>query len=146
MSPHKFIGGPGSTGVLIAKRRLFDGAYGIETKTPTFPGGGTITFVSPHAHDYEESIEAREDAGTPGIVQAIRTGLAFQVKQMVGSDRIEMIERHHCDMVFKLLQNDMNISLTGCNRLAYFDSKNVSPYFRSTSSLLSTQNSNSTVR
>jgi len=129
MSPHKFIGGPGCTGVLVAKRELFDGMYGIETKSPTFPGGGTVAFVSPHGVDYEDTVEAREDAGTPGIVQAIRTGLAFQVKEIVGSDRIEMIERHHCDMVFKLLRRDVNISLTGSDRLAYFDSIRRVPIF-----------------
>jgi len=129
MSPHKFIGGPGCTGVLVGKRTLFDGTYGIETKSPTFPGGGTVAFVGPYGVDYEETVEAREDAGTPGIVQAIRTGLAFQVKEIVGSDRIEMIERHHCDMVFKLLRWDMNISLTGSDRLAYFDSIRRVPIF-----------------
>ena len=129
MSPHKFIGGPGCTGVLVAKRELFDGMYGIETKSPTFPGGGTVAFVGPYGVDYEETVEAREDAGTPGIVQAIRTGLAFQVKEIVGSDRIEMIERHHCDMVFKLLRRDVNISLTGSDRLAYFDSIRRVPIF-----------------
>lgn len=129
MSPHKFIGGPGCTGVLVAKREIFEGMYGVETKTPTFPGGGTVAFVGPYDQDYEKTVEAREDAGTPGIVQAIRTGLVFQVKEMVGSERIERIERHHCEMVFKMLSRNPNISLTGCNRKAYFDSKRRVPIF-----------------
>jgi len=129
MSPHKFIGGPGSTGILIAKRKLFDGVYGIETKTPTFPGGGTVTYVSPYGEDYEEAIEAREDAGTPGIPQSIRTGLAFQVKEMIGSERIEELERDHCEMVFRYLQGDKNISLIGSDRRAYFDSSKRVPIF-----------------
>jgi selenocysteine lyase/cysteine desulfurase len=128
MSPHKFIGGPGCAGVLVAKRKLFDGVYGVETKTPTFPGEGTVSFVGPYGQDYEETVEAREDAGTPGIVQAIRTGLAFQVKGMVGAERIEAIERHHCEEV-KFLGRDVNISLTGCNRSAYFDSNRRVPIF-----------------
>ncbi len=129
MSPHKFIGGPGSTGILVAKRKLFDGVFGIETKTPTFAGGGTVTYVGPHIEDYEESIEAREDAGTPGIPQSIRTGLTFQVKEMVGSKRIEELEKDHCEMVFGYLRGDKNISFMGSDRLAYFDSSKRVPIF-----------------
>jgi selenocysteine lyase/cysteine desulfurase len=116
MSPHKFVGGPGCTGLLVAKRSIFK-----STKIPTFPGGGTVSFVSPCAQDYEDSIEAREDAGTPGIVQAIRTGLAFQVKEMVGCRRIEAIEREYCKMVFSKLRDNVKIELIGSDREAYFD-------------------------
>ena len=116
MSPHKFIGGPGCSGLLVAKRSIFN-----STRCPTFPGGGTVSFVSPFGQDYDHAIEAREDAGTPGIVQAIRTGLVFQVKEMVGCQRIEALEREFSSMVFSKLGGNVGIELTGSNRLAYFD-------------------------
>ncbi|CAJ1964771.1 unnamed protein product [Cylindrotheca closterium] len=116
MSPHKFIGGPGCTGLLVANRSIFE-----TTKIPTFPGGGTVSFVSPCAQDYDDNIEAREDAGTPAIVQAIRTGLVFQVKEMVGCRRIEAIERNYCSMVFSKLRENDKVQLVGSDRGAYFD-------------------------
>ncbi|CAJ1966019.1 unnamed protein product [Cylindrotheca closterium] len=116
MSPHKFIGGPGCTGLLVANRSIFE-----TTKIPTFPGGGTVSFVSPCAQDYDDNIEAREDAGTPAIVQAIRTGLVFQVKEMVGCRRIEAIERNYCSMVFSKLRENNKVQLVGSDRGAYFD-------------------------
>ncbi|KAL3928791.1 MAG: hypothetical protein SGBAC_012494, partial [Bacillariaceae sp.] len=110
--------------------------------SPTFPGGGTVAFVSPSIQDYDTSIEAREDAGTPAIVQAIRTGLAFQVKEMVGCQRIEAIEREYCEMVFSKLRNNDKVDLVGSDRGAYFDphrrvtimSFNIRTHFRSSSS------------
>lgn len=137
MSPHKFIGGPGCTGLLVAKRSIFK-----STKSPTFPGGGTVAFVSPSAQDYDTSIEAREDAGTPAIVQAIRTGLVFQVKEMVGCERIEAIEREYCEKVFSKLRNSDKVDLVGSDRGAYFDphrrvtimSFNIRTHFGSSSS------------
>lgn len=61
-------------GVLVAKRYLFD------NRVPAWPGGGTVAFVNRTQHWYEEDPEHREDGGTPGILQAIRCGLAFKVK------------------------------------------------------------------
>ena len=116
MSPHKFIGGPGCSGLLVAKRSIFE-----SIKIPTFPGGGTVSFVSPFVQDYDDNIEAREDAGTPGIIQAIRCGMAFQVKEMVGCKRIEAIEREYCKMVFSRLGDNGSVKLVGSDRGAYFD-------------------------
>ncbi|CAJ1942542.1 unnamed protein product [Cylindrotheca closterium] len=116
MSPHKFIGGPGCSGLLVAKRSIFD-----SSKTPTFPGGGTVPFVSTWTQVYEASAETREDAGTPGIIQAIRCGLAFQVKELVGSQRIEAIEREYCKMAFSKLENSDKVELMGSDRGTYFD-------------------------
>ncbi|MGE8634349.1 MAG: aminotransferase class V-fold PLP-dependent enzyme, partial [Achromobacter piechaudii] len=61
-SPHKFIGGPGASGVLIVRRDA------VLDTTPTWPGGGTVKFVSPEGHDYSASLESREEAGTPNVV------------------------------------------------------------------------------
>lgn len=79
VSPHKFVGGPGASGVLIVRRDA------VVSNRPTWPGGGTVRFVSPTAHDYSGSLEAREEAGTPNVVGDIRAALAFLVKDTIGS-------------------------------------------------------------
>lgn len=76
LSPHKFLGGPGSPGLLVARKELFP-------SVPTVPAGGTVSFVSPWAQYYEGSVEAREEGGTPGILQGIRCGLAFSIRNQV---------------------------------------------------------------
>ena len=79
VSPHKFIGGPGASGVLVADRRLFGNAV------PTIPGGGTVSYVSATRQRYIDDIEHREEAGTPGILGDIRAGLAFALKADIGA-------------------------------------------------------------
>ena len=82
LSPHKFIGGPGTPGVLVAKRSLFT------NRVPTVPGGGTVSYVNPFEHRYLDDVESREEGGTPAIVDSIRAGLVFQLKQAVGVETI----------------------------------------------------------
>ena len=82
LSPHKFIGGPGTPGVLIARRELF------RNRVPTMPGGGTVAYVNPLEHVYLADPEHREEGGTPAIVESIRAGLAFQLKERVGAAAI----------------------------------------------------------
>ena len=94
LSPHKFIGGPGTPGVLVARRALFTNSV------PGVVGGGTVAFVNPDEHEYLADIEHREEAGTPAIVESIRAGLVFALKQAVGPDVIEQIE---ADMVHRAL-------------------------------------------
>jgi len=86
VSPHKFVGGPGTPGVLVAKRSL------LRNPTPSVPGGGTILFVSPSRHAYHPDPEIREEGGTPGIVESIRAGLVFALKEQVGTDEIRRRE------------------------------------------------------
>ncbi|MBT9373259.1 aminotransferase class V-fold PLP-dependent enzyme [Rhizobium sp. CSW-27] len=86
VSPHKFIGGPGASGILIVRRDA------VETATPSWSGGGTVKFVSSTGHDYADSLEAREEAGTPNVVGDIRAALAFLVKDAIGEHR--MAERN----------------------------------------------------
>ncbi len=74
LSPHKFVGGPGASGVLVARR----GA--CVTTRPVHPGGGTVRFVGPRGHDYSHDLVAREEAGTPDVLGDIRAALAFSVK------------------------------------------------------------------
>jgi selenocysteine lyase/cysteine desulfurase len=87
LSPHKFPGGPGTPGVLVAKRGLFRAAV------PTVPGGGTVPFVSPGAQSYHPEPAVREEGGTPGIVESIRAGLVFALKDAVGTEEIHARER-----------------------------------------------------
>ncbi|MBO9195086.1 aminotransferase class V-fold PLP-dependent enzyme [Rhizobium sp. 16-449-1b] len=87
VSPHKFIGGPGASGILIVRRDA------VSTTKPSWPGGGTVKFVSPTTHDYSDSLEAREEAGTPNVVGDIRAALAFIVKDAIGAQA--MAERNH---------------------------------------------------
>jgi selenocysteine lyase/cysteine desulfurase len=86
LSPHKFIGGPGTPGVLVVKRRLLDNAV------PAVPGGGTVRFVTPDHHEYLDDPEHREEGGTPAIIESIRCGLVFQLKDAVGVESIHARE------------------------------------------------------
>lgn len=86
LSPHKFIGGPGTPGVLVAKRSLF------ANRVPACPGGGTVCYVNATDHVYLDDIEHREEGGTPAILESIRAGLVFQLKEAVGADVIEARE------------------------------------------------------
>ena len=94
ISPHKFIGGPGTPGVLVARRELFTNTV------PTVPGGGTVQYVNPVEHVYLSDIEHREEGGTPAIVESIRAGLVFQLKATVGT---EAIREREADFIHRAL-------------------------------------------
>jgi selenocysteine lyase/cysteine desulfurase/CRP-like cAMP-binding protein len=111
LSPHKFIGGPGTPGVLVAKRAVFDGAV------PTVPGGGTVSFVTRDAQRYSEELEEREEAGTPAIVESIRCGLVFQLKSAVGADVIHQREEAHVRRALASWSTDPNIDILGSTTL-----------------------------
>lgn len=86
LSPHKFPGGPQTPGVLVVRRGL------VRNAVPTAPGGGTVLFVDPHGHRYLEDPVAREEGGTPAIVESIRAGLVFALKEAVGTELIQARE------------------------------------------------------
>ncbi len=86
ISIHKLIGGPGTPGLLVARKELFKNAV------PAVPGGGTVSFVRLDSHEYIDDIEHREEGGTPSIVGSIRAGLVFQLKEAVGPKRIRGLE------------------------------------------------------
>jgi selenocysteine lyase/cysteine desulfurase len=86
LSPHKFIGGPGTPGVLVAKQSLFT------NEVPAVVGGGTVSYVSPTEHRYLKDPEHREEGGTPAVVESIRAGLVFALKDQIGIDLIESQE------------------------------------------------------
>lgn len=82
LSPHKLVGGPGTPGVLVVRREL------LRNRVPDVVGGGTVAYVNPTEHRYLDDPEHREEGGTPAIVESIRAGLVFQLKQAVGVDVI----------------------------------------------------------
>ena len=102
-SPHKFLGGPGSSGVLIFNKTLY------KNKVPDHPGGGTVTWTNPWGeHSFFNNIEVREDGGTPGFLQCIRTALAIKVKEAMGTEKIAAREQELVDYVMgELSKNNL---------------------------------------
>jgi selenocysteine lyase/cysteine desulfurase len=88
LSPHKFIGGPGTPGVLVVRRNL------LRNRVPVVPGGGTVAYVNPLEHRYIDDPAHREEGGTPAIIESIRAGLVFQLKDAVGVETIRAREEH----------------------------------------------------
>lgn len=86
LSPHKFIGGPGTPGVLIAHRDL------LTNSVPDVVGGGTVAYVNPLEHVYLDDPVHREEGGTPAIIESIRAGLVFGLKEAVGVETIRARE------------------------------------------------------
>lgn len=105
-SPHKFLGGPGTTGVLIFNKNLY------KNNVPDCPGGGTVSWTNPWGeHKYIDNIEDREDGGTPGFLQVIKTALAIQLKEKMGVNNILIREHEIVDYVFDRLSNVENIKI-----------------------------------
>ena len=86
LSPHKFIGGPGTPGILVAHKRL------LTNSVPDMVGGGTVAYVNPLEHRYLTDPAHREEAGTPAIIESIRAGLVFGLKEAVGVETIQALE------------------------------------------------------
>jgi selenocysteine lyase/cysteine desulfurase len=94
-SPHKFLGGPGSPGVLIFNKKLYS------NRVPDMPGGGTVLWTNPWGgHHYFEDIETREDGGTPAFLQTIRAALAIRLKEQIGVERMASREKELLDLAF----------------------------------------------
>ncbi|NNF55109.1 MAG: aminotransferase class V-fold PLP-dependent enzyme [Acidimicrobiales bacterium] len=107
MSPHKLIGGPGTPGVLVARKDLFS------NRVPDVPGGGTVKFVSSAKHDYDERIEHREEGGTPAIIESIRAGLLFKLKAAVGVDAISAREHDFVTRAIRSWEDNPHIDVLG---------------------------------
>lgn len=106
LSPHKFLGGPGTSGVLVFNSKLY------KNMVPDHPGGGTVSWTNPWGeHKYIDNIEEREDGGTPGFLQTIKTALAIRLKEKMQVDKI--LEREHeiVDYVFGQLEQIPNLNI-----------------------------------
>jgi selenocysteine lyase/cysteine desulfurase len=107
LSPHKMIGGPGTPGVLVARRELFT------NRVPDVPGGGTVAYVNPDSHRYLEDPELREEGGTPAIIESIRAGLVFQLKDSVGVEEIRTREERFIRRAIRSWEDNPNLEVLG---------------------------------
>lgn len=99
-SPHKFLGGPGTPGILIFNAALYN------NRCPDIPGGGTVKFTSPwFMHDYIDDIETREDGGTPPFMQGIRAALVVKLKEQMGVENIIARKNELLDIFFSEFEN-----------------------------------------
>ncbi|KAL9649867.1 hypothetical protein ABK040_009679 [Willaertia magna] len=110
ISPHKFIGGVQTPGILILKKHL------IKNNKPQHPGGGSVFYVTEKDHQYLKKAFEREESGTPEIIGSIRAGLCFQLKQSVGIDFIIKKERELTNLFFKHFEKNENIIILGTNK------------------------------
>ncbi len=109
-SPHKFLGGPGSSGVLIFDASLYN------SETPDNPGGGTVDWTNPWGeYKYIDDIELREDGGTPGFLQAMRTAMAIELKEKMDPLKIKAREDELIAIAFSELRKIPNLRILADN-------------------------------
>lgn len=111
ISPHKFVGGPGTPGILLAKKSI------MRNSIPAVVGGGTVAYVTPQDHLYLEDHERREEGGTPAIVEAIRAGLVFKLQQEVGTEEIERREADFVQRAATIFSAQPNLEILGNARV-----------------------------
>jgi selenocysteine lyase/cysteine desulfurase len=105
-SPHKFLGGPGTSGVLVFSKKLY------KNMVPDCPGGGTVSWTNPWGeHKFIDNIEDREDGGTPGFLQTIKTALAVKLKEQMGIEHMLKREHELVQTVFRKLDPISNIKI-----------------------------------
>ncbi|AEV36726.1 aminotransferase class V [Pseudovibrio sp. FO-BEG1] len=107
LSPHKFVGGPGTPGVLIVSDAI------LKNRVPAMPGGGTVMYVTPEDHRYVADAERREEGGTPAIVESVRAGLVFKLQQAVGTDEIDRREESFVSRAVARWSKCENIEILG---------------------------------
>jgi selenocysteine lyase/cysteine desulfurase len=107
ISPHKYIGGPGTPGLLVVRREL------VTNSVPVVPGGGTVLFVNPAEHVYLDDPEHREEGGTPAILESIRAGLVFALKESVGVEIIRQKEESFIERALDAWGQVPNLEILG---------------------------------
>ncbi|MCT7575915.1 aminotransferase class V-fold PLP-dependent enzyme [Aliarcobacter butzleri] len=128
MSSHKLLGGPGSCGLLVIRKDLIDTSI-----APTFAGGGTVEYVNKDLQLYQKEIEAREDAGTPGILQLIRASLAYQLRNEISFDFIKKQKDELKEFLINELKKIPNCVIYGNQEaqnigIISFNIRGLSPY------------------
>ncbi|WP_347838573.1 aminotransferase class V-fold PLP-dependent enzyme [uncultured Draconibacterium sp.] len=109
-SPHKFLGGPGSSGVIVFDASMY------KSEVPDNPGGGTVDWTNPWGrYKYVDDIEAREDGGTPGFLQSIRTALCFDLKNQMGIENIRKREEELLERAFNGLDEIQGLNILADN-------------------------------
>jgi selenocysteine lyase/cysteine desulfurase len=110
-SPHKFLGGPGSAGVLVFNKKLY------KNIVPDNPGGGTVSYTNPWGqHDYFDDVETREDGGTPAFLQTIKIAFAIQLKEKMGVSNIENRENEINKRMFETLEKLKGVQILAPNQ------------------------------
>ncbi len=107
ISTHKFIGGPGTPGLLVVNEEH------LNNTVPAVPGGGTVMYVTPDSHTFIDNVERREEGGTPSIVESIRAGLVFKIQQEIGTQKIESLEQGFIERAIKHLSKLDNFEILG---------------------------------
>jgi selenocysteine lyase/cysteine desulfurase len=109
-SPHKFLGGPGTPGVLIFNSKLY------HNRVPDLPGGGTVDWTNPWGqHKFSENIEIREDGGTPAFLQTIKAALAIKLKEAMQVDKIRLREKELVHIAFNELRKIPGLNILADN-------------------------------
>lgn len=109
-SPHKFLGGPGSSGILIFDPTLY------KNRVPDNPGGGTVDWTNPWGeHKYIEQIEAREDGGTPSFLQTMRVALSIRLKEQMEVEKILQREKELLDIIWERMDKIPNLHILADN-------------------------------
>lgn len=112
ISPHKFLGGPGTSGVLVFNKKLY------LNMVPDNPGGGTVSWTNPWGeHKYIDNIEDREDGGTPGFLQVIKIALTIQLKEKMGIDNILKREHEIVEYIFEELRDIPNLKILAAQHI-----------------------------
>lgn len=110
-SPHKFLGGPGSTGILIFNKKLY------KNRIPDQPGGGTVKWTNPWGeHEYLDDIESREDGGTPAFLQTSKVALAIRLKEEMGVDNMLIREKEILKILWNRLEQIPNLHILAYNQ------------------------------
>ena len=109
-SPHKFLGGPGTSGILIFNKNLY------KNTIPDNPGGGTVDWTNPWGgHKFVDDIEAREDGGTPAFLQTIRTAMCCSLKSQMGVKKMEAREAEILQIIWHTLDVIPNLTVLANN-------------------------------
>ena len=107
-SPHKFLGGPGTCGILVFNKKLYQANF------PDNPGGGNVKCTNPWGgYHYSDAIEVKEDGGTPGFLQVMRTALCLELKNQMGIENMKERETELLQLCFSQLQKIKGLSLLG---------------------------------
>lgn len=110
-SPHKFLGGPGTTGVMVFDKRLYDSGF-----APDQPGGGTVKWTNPWGeHSFYDDVESREDGGTPPFLQVIKTALCIRLKEQLDPEIMMKREEILRERIFKRLRSIKNLHVLAGN-------------------------------
>ncbi|KAF4705274.1 hypothetical protein FOZ62_017322, partial [Perkinsus olseni] len=107
ISPHKLLGGPGTSGILLCKKKRQTNSI------PTICGGGTVEFVSSRGHYYISDLEEREEAGTPDILGCIRAGAVYHIHTLLGIESIAEEESRMASYLEEKLRGNSKIHILG---------------------------------